>query len=405
MQIESEAIAEPELSPSSMNGLLRISKSKTDNLTQSLINANESQNASTDQHRVIEVNDVAPHEERSSKLLTDDIATSTVSSSRSDIKMISMNGDGAAGIDEDVYRYSAGALRPRESCLSMFLSSICSCRQRGQVSLDFQGKNLVCCHRHMVTGPFSQYCSMLLTLALIGFPVYGFHWVLVKVWLHQQHNTIAYAIMMVLSIPLTMSALYFLFKTNFTDPGIIPRATKEQPMYGPLNEYDRFCTTCYVVRASKAKHCSICDNCVNGFDHHCPWVGTCVAERNLRYFVGFVTSTGLLAMYVGLVCLANLFASKLKLSTTVGLVDIVLLIFTAIIACMLIGMGGDYFFMIGNQITLNEKIKYGHRVVTAAQRQSEQRDEIRTSQRSRFTSNICSAFCAPLAPSQIFVET
>jgi len=61
----------------------------------------------------------------------------------------------------------------------------------------------------------------------------------------------------------------------------------------------------------------------------------------------------------------------LKLATTTGLIDVVLLIYTAIIACMLLGMGGDYFVMIGNGISMNEKLKYGHRMITNAEKQAD----------------------------------
>merc|ERR1712087_971004 len=267
-----------------------------------------------------------------------------------------------------------------------------------RVSLDFKGNNLICCHRHLMTGPLSQFSTLTMTLVLVLGPLYGFYWLSWNLWLLQSGNAVAFALILVVSVPLTVSSVYFLFKTNFTDPGIIPRASKEAPMFGPLNEYDRFCSTCYVVRSSNAKHCSICNNCVNGFDHHCPWVGTCVASRNLRYFVGFVGCTGLQAMEVGIVCLVNLFAHKLKMDDTVGLIDVVLLIYTAIISCMLLGMAGDYFVMIGNGLTLNEKIKYGQALVTAA----EQKNQRNRSRRSKFWSNICMAFCHSLPPSEVF---
>ena len=44
------------------------------------------------------------------------------------------------------------------------------------------------------------------------------------------------------------------------------------------------------------QHCHICQCCVMGFDHHCPWIGNCVGGRNQHYFVSFVATAALLAM-------------------------------------------------------------------------------------------------------------
>ena len=107
------------------------------------------------------------------------------------------------------------------------------------------------------------------------------------------------------AIPLVGSALFLcvmsnLFKTSFSDPGIIPRATRDEAKdierqiengaegatngtaYRPpprtkevvVNNQPvklKYCFTCKIFRPPRASHCSICDNCVERFDHHCPW--------------------------------------------------------------------------------------------------------------------------------------
>lgn len=50
------------------------------------------------------------------------------------------------------------------------------------------------------------------------------------------------------------------------------------------------CPDCEVIRTSRSRHCSICNKCVERFDHHCPWVNNCVGIKNHHYFMMFLSS-------------------------------------------------------------------------------------------------------------------
>ena len=58
-----------------------------------------------------------------------------------------------------------------------------------------------------------------------------------------------------------------------------------------MRSYDgaiRYCEKCVSVKPDRSHHCSVCGHCVLKFDHHCPWVNTCVNFRNYKFFIQFL---------------------------------------------------------------------------------------------------------------------
>lgn len=51
------------------------------------------------------------------------------------------------------------------------------------------------------------------------------------------------------------------------------------------------CKKCNIYRGISSSHCSECETCVRGMDHHCPFIGKCVGRYNMPAFVVFMVAT------------------------------------------------------------------------------------------------------------------
>ena len=47
----------------------------------------------------------------------------------------------------------------------------------------------------------------------------------------------------------------------------------------------------------RSKHCEDCKKCVRRYDHHCPWLETCVGEKNHKYFWMFLGLMSILILW------------------------------------------------------------------------------------------------------------
>eukprot|EP01017_Pseudomicrothorax_dubius_P010418 TRINITY_DN13724_c0_g1_i3.p1 TRINITY_DN13724_c0_g1~~TRINITY_DN13724_c0_g1_i3.p1 ORF type:complete len:424 (+),score=55.89 TRINITY_DN13724_c0_g1_i3:244-1515(+) len=72
--------------------------------------------------------------------------------------------------------------------------------------------------------------------------------------------------------------------------GTAPNSAEIQiePQSSPDYIERRYCNRCFIEQPLRAKHCKDCNRCVAMYDHHCPWLGTCIGEKNHGLFLVFL---------------------------------------------------------------------------------------------------------------------
>lgn len=67
------------------------------------------------------------------------------------------------------------------------------------------------------------------------------------------------------------------------------------------------CHLCNIYTSSRStKHCSLCNKCVDHFDHHCKWLNNCVGQRNYASFITCVTTALLISLFTSSLCVTDI---------------------------------------------------------------------------------------------------
>lgn len=169
------------------------------------------------------------------------------------------------------------------------------------------GNNRVFCKGRFISGPDSRSC--IATSLMVWVPA-----IIWQVKIGSYFASRGGFLLPVLVGLLQVTSIGFLLATAFSDPGIMPRQKDYSEQYDSRTKCYRakqppryhevllrghpfklkFCTTCSIYRPPRCTHCSVCENCIERFDHHCPWIGNCIGKRNYWLFYSFVSSTGTL---------------------------------------------------------------------------------------------------------------
>ena len=168
----------------------------------------------------------------------------------------------------------------------------------GLINLQRIGNNKILCGNRFLVG--KKYYHIIFSILLLSLPTSIYISAMIKI------NSPSSIFFIVLNLILYIIIFLFLLIGGCSDPGILERNNEfayyenrksviKLNIQGHMINLN-FCYTCFHFRPPRTSHCAECDNCVQNFDHHCLWMGTCVGKRNYKYFYFILSLTTLSAL-------------------------------------------------------------------------------------------------------------